>query len=85
MEEALQAGNLGVYLEGVLISSLILMDDIILIASTPEMLQKMLDTIDRVAMRWHLTFNRSKSKVMVINAPPNVQRETVDTRSPHSR
>ena len=68
-EEELQKEELGVYMGGVLVSSLILMDDIILIAPSPEVLQSMLNTINRLAMRWHLTFSQEKSKIMIVNGP----------------
>ena len=70
-EECLQEEQLGVLLEGILIASLILMDDVVLIAPSPKILQKMLNVLDRVALKWHLTFNQIKSKVMIVNGPPS--------------
>ena len=70
-EEDLQSEQLGVMFEDILVCCLLLMDDAILIAPSPLILQKMLNVVDRVALRWHLTFNQKKSKVMLVNAPPS--------------
>ena len=68
-ETELQAKGLGIPIHHMRVSSLLLMDDIILLATSPQMLQNMLDTLDRVALQAHLKFSQLKSKVMVINAP----------------
>ena len=62
LEDYLQAANLGVHF-GTNLASLLLMDDIILIADSPLQLQHMLDTADAFAREWHLSFNQTKSKV----------------------
>jgi exonuclease III len=68
LEKKLQDADLGV-LHGLedLIASLLLMDDIVLVAESPEQLQAMLSIASAFANEWHLTFSREKSKVMVVN------------------
>ena len=53
------------------IASLLLMDDIVLVADSRERLQEMLNALDACATKWHLTFSQEKSKVMIIKPIPN--------------
>ena len=66
LEKELQQAGLGVEYIEILIASLLLMDDIILIADSPQMLQRMLDIITNFAKKWHFYFNMSKCKLMII-------------------
>ena len=69
-EDELKAAGLGVQYGDTLLSSLLLMDDIILLAESPQQLQSMLDTMDKFASKHHLTYNLSKSKVMITGPAP---------------
>ena len=64
-EQALQSEKLGVSYGRTKIASLLLMDDIILVAESPTQLQNMLNVMDNIANRWHLIFNPTKSKIMI--------------------
>ena len=66
LEDALQSADLGVHYGLTKLASLLLMDDIILIANSQTQLQQMLDITDAFAREWHLSFNPSKSKVMIV-------------------
>jgi len=66
LENELQEASLGVNFGSIRLASLLLMDDIILMAESQLELQTMLDTADAFAKKWHLKFNQSKSKIMVI-------------------
>jgi hypothetical protein len=68
LERRLQEEGLGVT-HGTedLLASLLLMDDIVLIAESPEQLQAMLTVTSSFANEWHLMFSTEKSKVMVMN------------------
>jgi len=70
----LEAEGLGVRFHNILISALLLMDDVVLLAESPKMLQRMLDVLDKLALRAHLLYNTIKSKIMVINAPQHKSR-----------
>ena len=65
-ENALQEAELGISFGTTKLASLLLMDDIILLADNQTQLQAMLNTLDKFATKWHLTFNPTKSKVMVV-------------------
>ena len=41
-------------------------DDIVLVANSGMELQTMLEVVQAYVMRWRMTFNTSKSKIMVI-------------------
>jgi exonuclease III len=68
LEKRLQEAGLGV-LHGMedMVASLLLMDDIVLVAESPEQLQVMLSVTSSFANEWHLTFSKDKSKVMIVN------------------
>ena len=59
--------SLGVEYGSILLSSLLLMDDIILLAEDSNMLQKMLDATFKFLCRLRLEINVSKSKIMIFN------------------
>ena len=64
--------NIGVEIGDTLLSILLYADDIAILASTPEELQLMLDTIYVWLKNWRLTLNRKKSKVVHF-CPKNVK------------
>ena len=70
----LEAEGLHVDYHGIKISCLLLMDDVVLIADNPKQLQSMLDAADRLALRAHLSYNQTKSKIMVVNGKANNER-----------
>ena len=67
LECHLQEAGLGIIHGHDLITTLLLMDDIILMADSPAQLQSMLNETNKFANTWHLTFSPEKSKVMGIN------------------
>ena len=67
LEEDLKDRSLGIKFGPLLISSLLLMDDIVLLNDTPEGLQDMLDVLNDFLNRWHLQVNPGKSKVLVFS------------------
>ena len=71
LEEDLQHANIGVIYGRRRYPSLLLMDDIVLMASTQHELQEMLDLTEQFACKWHLTFGDTKCKVMVFASPAN--------------
>ena len=79
LEEDLQQESLGIKYGPLLISSLLLMDDIVLLNDTPEGLQNMLDTLNEFLNRWHLQVNPGKSRVLVFS--PNKTCTTVNKNS----
>ena len=56
--------NIGVEIGNTLLNILLYADDIAILASTPEELQLMLDTIHMWLKNWRLTLNGKKSKVV---------------------
>ena len=63
----LQQLKKGVLYYDLLIASLLLMDDILLIADSPQDLQDMLDVSYQYACRYHHEFGLSKCNVMIMN------------------
>ena len=55
-------------------------DDLTLVAETREKLQLMVDTLDRACMRWGMTINRAKTKIMSIGAGTDDNQPTVTLR-----
>ena len=49
------------------LSCLLYADDTIILAETPEELQKALDAVDSYCQTWHLTVNASKTKVVIFS------------------
>ena len=64
LEEDLQRANLNISYYNLKFSTLLLMDDIVLIANSPKQLQDMLNLTEKFACQWHLTFSSTKCKVM---------------------
>ena len=58
--------NVGLEYNSRLLPALLFADDIVLMAPDEEQLNKMLSVASRFALKWGLTFNETKSKVMVI-------------------
>jgi len=54
-------------------------DDMVLLASTPEQLQRMLDVVSVFAERWQFSYNASKSAVVVAAHPTSTVK--IDARS----
>jgi hypothetical protein len=57
--------SLGVRIAGEQLVGLLYADDIVLLASDPLILQRMLDVISRYAQQWRFHFNGRKSEVVV--------------------
>jgi hypothetical protein len=68
----LEDAGLGVEYAGSRVCCILLMDDIILIGASPQMLQKMLNEMDKLALQSHLAYSVTKSKIMLINAPESL-------------
>ena len=66
VEDEMQKEGLGTEFRDLIIASLILMDDVILIADTAQMLQTMLNIMEKFGRDWHLKYNIVKTKVMVV-------------------
>ena len=66
MVEELEDSGLGVKEEEVWRGALLYADDIVLLAESPDELQRMLDTVGEYAEEWRFTFNAVKSKTMVV-------------------
>ena len=49
-------------------------DDVVLLAESPDELQKMLDMMGLYAEEWKFSFNASKSKTMVVGATSGSER-----------
>ena len=71
IEVELQKENLGVKFIDIMVASLILMDDITLIASSPSMLQRMLDILTAFGRKWHLKFSIVKTRIMIVGTMPS--------------
>ena len=67
LEHDLKDSELGIQYGPLLISSLLLMDDIVLLSDSPEGLQQMLNILNKFVTRWHLVINPKKSKVLIFN------------------
>ena len=51
--------------------SLLYADDIVLMADSPEALQKMIDIVETYTSRWRLSLNTNKTKVMIVRSSRN--------------
>jgi len=51
--------------------SLLYADDIVLMADSPEALQKMIDIVETYTSRWRLSLNTNKTKVMIVRPSRN--------------
>jgi exonuclease III len=81
-ETDLQNAGLGVNHGEDRIASLLLMDDIVLVAESAGQLQEMLEVLDNFAKEWHLTFSQTKSKVMIVKPSPPSTSNTITSRAP---
>lgn len=70
MTEALENLDVGVKMNGRLINNLSYADDTVLVASTQEDLQRLVDRVHECSERAGLSINLSKTKVMVIARDP---------------
>ncbi|MFN7454652.1 MAG: reverse transcriptase family protein [Pseudobdellovibrionaceae bacterium] len=60
--------NLGYELGAqLLISILLYADDMVLVAKSPNALQKMLDVLESFSNKWHFEINTTKTKIMTLN------------------
>jgi len=64
----LQQSNLGVKIGDTYCGAPAYMDDLALVASIPEELQKMLDNVHAYSNNWRYRLNASKSKIMIFGA-----------------
>jgi len=64
--ERLDALGVGVEVGGRLISSLLYADDVVLMADSPEDLQRMIDVVDTFCNQWRMDINLTKSQAMVV-------------------
>ena len=71
MCEVLTNGNIGAKYGHLSIPTLLLMDDITLLADTPTQLQRMLDITFQQARKYHVCFGANKCKVMTVNPDKN--------------
>jgi hypothetical protein len=69
--EMLNNRSQGILYRGELIPGLLYADDIILMASSDEELQAMLDTAAAFADKWSMKYNESKSKVLIVGKRTN--------------
>ena len=65
LHAALRDRGLGVWIHGRLVPILLYADDIVLMASTPEMLQASLDVLHTFSRRWRFSANLGKSNAVV--------------------
>ena len=49
----------------IIVSLLLFADDIVLIAESPQMMQKMLDVVYNYSKKYRFRFNQSKSNIMI--------------------
>ena len=71
LAEMLSSANLGVELSSKLINCLLFADDIVLMGTSDEELQSLLDITAKFAEKWGMKFNPSKSKVLVVGQKLN--------------
>jgi hypothetical protein len=65
MRKALQGYSGGFRIGGKIINNLRYADDIVLVATSPEELQDLVSRVDRVAKKYNMLINASKTKVMI--------------------
>lgn len=66
--DILSESGIGVTINGLYCGAPMYADDLALVASSPEELQKMLDIVSNYASRWKYSLNADKSVVMVLGA-----------------
>ena len=74
MVEKLEEEGLGVKEGDYWCGALLYADDVVLLAESPDELQKMLDMMGQYAEEWKFSFNASKSKTMVVGATSGSER-----------
>ena len=74
MVERLEEEGLGVKEGDYWCGVLLYVDDIVLLAESPEELQKMLDRMGQYAEEWKFSFNAGKSKTMAVGATSGSER-----------
>ena len=81
LHDALRKAGLGVWFCGRLVPLLLYADDIVLLASTADMMQRMLQVVSEYAHQWRFEANHGKSNVMIIG--PRRIREAARRRQWH--
>lgn len=64
----------GVNVAGTTIKILLYADDIIILAETPSELQNMIDALYNYCLKWSLTVNLNKSKIMIFRRGPRISK-----------
>jgi len=67
--ERLNETGLGVQVGKQTIDGLLYADDVVLMAETPEDLQKMIDVVEKFNQKWRMSLNIGMSKAMIIDSP----------------
>lgn len=67
LSKELEAQGLGFQLGELVLAILLYADDMILLARSPEELQRMLDILQEFSTKWHFDVNTAKTKVMTFN------------------
>jgi hypothetical protein len=66
----LREADYGVDADGLILHSLLYADDVVLVANSPEDLQKLIDVVDAFCRKWRMDINIKKSEVMVVGGAP---------------
>ncbi len=66
----LKGSKIGVKVHDIVITVLAYADDIVLLADTPENLQKLIDIVQNWCKKWRLIINPNKSKIVHFRNPP---------------
>ncbi len=66
----LKDSNIGIKLDNLIVSVLAYADDIVLLADSPENLQKLINIVQNWCTKWRLIINPGKSKVVHFRNPP---------------
>jgi len=72
MEEALEGATEGILINGRLINNVRYADDTVLVASTVEELQAMLDRVNTASEKFGININIKKTKLMVVTKKENI-------------
>ena len=71
----LKAQNLGIDIEGLILTVLAYADDLVLLADSEDKLQKLMDVLTHWCQKWRLSINNSKSGVVHFRRPRSKQTE----------
>lgn len=75
--DELDKSELGIVLDDLIVSTLAYADDVVLLAETPENLQKLTDLVYKWSQRWQMMVNIQKTKAVIFRrkrvTPPDVQ------------